>query len=62
MPWPQTGPPQYHAQLGLQGKGREIEVLVVCNSCDLEPWDLLNGLALCCYQQSPEVCLVLQIR
>ena len=36
-------------------KGRAIKGLVVCNSLDLEPWDLLNGLALGCYQPSPEV-------
>ncbi len=36
-------------------KGRAIKGLVVCNSWDLEPWDLLNGLALGCYQSSPEL-------
>ncbi len=55
MPWPQTGASQYHAQLGLQDKGRAIKELVVCNSWDLEPLGLLNGLALGCYQPSPEV-------
>ncbi len=35
-----------------------IKDLVVCNSRVLEPWDLLNGLALGCYQPSPEVLLV----
>ncbi len=50
---PQTGVTQYHAD-----KGREIKGLVVCNSCDLEPLDLLNGLALGCYKPYPEVCLV----
>ncbi len=49
------GATQYHAQLGLPDKGRAIKELVVCNSWDLEPWDLLNGLALGCYQPSPEV-------
>ena len=39
--------------------GRAIKVLVVCNSWDLEPLDLLNGLALRCYQPSPEVLIVL---
>ncbi len=43
MPWPQTGATHYHAQLGLPDKGRAIKGLVVCNSWDLEPWDLLNG-------------------
>ncbi len=57
MPWPETGATQYHAQLGLPDKGRAIG-LVVCNSWDLEPWDLLNGLALGCYQPYPEVLLV----
>ncbi len=47
------GPKQ--AQLGLPDKGRAIKELVVCNSWDLEPWDLLNGLALGCYQPSSEV-------
>ena len=32
--------------LGLPDKGRAIKGLVVCNSWDLEPLDLLNGLAL----------------
>ncbi len=45
MPWPRTGATQYHAQLGLTDKGRAIKVLVVCNSLDLEPLDLINGLA-----------------
>ena len=46
MPWLQTGATQYHAQLGLSDKGRAIKGLVVCNNWDLEPLDLLNGLAL----------------
>ncbi len=46
MPWPKTGATQYHAQLGLPEKGRAIKWLAVCNSWDLEPWDLLNGLDL----------------
>ena len=58
MPWPQTGATQYHAQLGLPDKGRAIKGLVVCNNWDLEPLDLLNGLALGCYQPSPEVLIV----
>ncbi len=55
MPWPQTVATQYHAQLGLPDKGRAIKELVVCNSWDQEPWELLNVLALGCYQPSPEV-------
>jgi len=58
MPWPQTGATQYHAQLGLSDKGREIKGLVVCNNWDLEPLDLPNGLALGCYQPSRKVLLV----
>ena len=46
MSWPQTAATQYHAQLRLQDIGRTIKGLVVCNSWDLEPLDLLNGLAL----------------
>ena len=43
MPWPQTGPTQYHTQLGLLDKGRTIKGLVVCNNClDIEPLDLLK--------------------
>ena len=59
MPWPQTGATQYHVQLGLPDKGRAIKGLVVCNSWDLTPLDLLNGLALGCYQPSPDVIIVL---
>ena len=55
MPLPKTGATQYHAQLGLQDKERAINGLVVSNSWDQEPWDLLNGLALGCHQPSPEV-------
>ena len=55
MPGPKTGATQYHAQLGLTDKGRAIKELVVCYSSDLEPVDLLNGLALGCYQPSPDV-------
>ena len=54
MPRPQTGTAHYHAQLVLPEKGRAINGLVVCNIYDLEPLDLLNGLALGCYQPSPE--------
>ena len=48
MPWSQTGATQYHAQLGLPDKARATKELVVCNNWDLEPFDLLNGLALVC--------------
>ena len=58
MPWPKTGATQYHAQLGIPDEGRAIKRLVVCNSWDLDPWDLINGLALGCYQPSPEVLIV----
>ncbi len=54
MPWPQTGATQYHAQFGLQDKGHAIKGLVVWNNWDLEPLDLLNGLALGCYQPATE--------
>ncbi len=59
MPWLQTGATQYYAQLGLQDKGRAINRLDVCNNRDLERLDLVNGLALGCYQPSPEVLIVL---
>ncbi len=58
MPWPQTDTTQYHAQLELPDRDRAIKGLVVYNKWDLEPLDLLNGLALGCYKPSPEVCLV----
>ena len=45
---PKTGATQYHAQLGLPDKGHAIKRLVVRNNWDLEPLDLLNGLALGC--------------
>ena len=59
MPWPQTGATKYRAQLGLPDKGRSIEGLAVCKNWDLEPLDLLNILALGCYQPSLEVFIVL---
>ena len=59
MPWPKTGATQYHAQLELPAKGRAIKEFIVCNSWDLESLDLLNGLALGCYQPSSEVLIVL---
>ncbi len=62
MPWPKTDATQYHAQLGLPDNGRTIKGLVVCNNWDLEPLDLLNGLALGCNQPSPEVLLVSYIK
>ncbi len=52
---PKKSATQYLAQLGLQDKGLVIKGLVVSNSWDLEHWYLLNGLALGCYQPSPEV-------
>ena len=58
MPWPQTGATLYHAQLGLPDKGRAIKGLVVCYNWDLEPLDLLNGLAPGCYQPSSKVSIV----
>ena len=58
MTEPQTGETQYHAQLGLPDKGRAIKGFVVCNNWDLEPLDLLKGLALGCYQPSSEVLIV----
>ena len=48
MPWLKTGATP--AQLGLPDKGRAIKGLVVCNSWELEPLDLLNGRALGFYQ------------
>ena len=39
--------------------GGAIKELAVCNDWDLESLDLLNGLALGCYQLSPEVLIVL---
>ena len=55
MPWPKTGATKYHAHLGLPEKGRAVKWLAVSNTRDLEPLDLLNGLALGCYQPSPEI-------
>ena len=36
-------------QIGLPDIGLEIKGLIICNKMDLEPLDLLNGLALGCY-------------
>ncbi len=55
MPWPKTGATQYHAQLGLPDMGLAIKGLVVCNGWDLQPLDLLDRLALGCYQPCPEL-------
>ncbi len=60
MPWPQPG--ATHAQLGLSDKGRAINGLIVCNDWYLRPLDLLNGLALGCYQPPPEVLIVLLLK
>ena len=55
IPWPQIGAINT-MHLGLPDKRRPIKGLVVCYSWDLEPLNLLNGLALgSCYQPSPEV-------
>ncbi len=62
IPWSQTGTTQYHLHLGLPDKGHIIKGLVVCNNRDLEPLDLQNGLALGCYQLSPEVLIVYEVR
>ena len=59
MSCPQTGATHYRAQLGLPYKGRAIKWLAVCNNWELEPLDLLNGLALGYYQPSPEVLILL---
>ena len=42
----------YNVQLGLTDKDRAIKGLVICNTCDVEPLDLLYCLALGCYQPS----------
>ena len=60
MSWPQTGAIQYNAQLGLSDKGRAIKELVIFNDWDLEPLNLLNGLALGSYQPFLEVLIVLR--
>ncbi len=40
---------------GLPDKDYPIKGFIVCNDWDLEPFDILNGLALDCYQPSLEV-------
>ena len=57
MLWPQIGVTQYNAQFALRDKGCATNGLVICNEWDLKPLDQLNGLALDCYQPSPEVCI-----
>ncbi len=52
------GATQYNTQLRLPDKGRAIKGLVFCKSWIQEPLDLLNGLALGCYQPSPAVLVV----
>ncbi len=47
---PKTGATHYHAQLGLPDKDRAIKGLFVSNGLDLEPLNLLNGLAQDYYQ------------
>ena len=44
------GATNYLAQLGLPDKVSTIKGLVFRNNWDLEPLDLVNGLALGCYQ------------
>ena len=58
MSWPQTGATLYNAQLGHPDKGRAIKGMVVSNNRDLEPLDLLNSLAIGCYQPSPEILIL----
>ncbi len=45
MPWHKTGATHYHTHSGYPDKGRAIKLLVVCITWDLEPLDLLDGLA-----------------
>ncbi len=52
MPWFKTGATHYNVNLGLSNKGCVIKGFGVCKSWNLEPLDLLNGLALGCYQPS----------
>ena len=48
MPCPKTGATHYNAQLGLAYAGRAIKELFVFYAWNLEPLELLNGLALGC--------------
>ena len=51
MPWPKTGATHYYAQLGLPDKGRaRVGCLLYLGSRAFGP----GGLALGCYQPSPE--------
>ncbi len=45
----------HHAELGRPDKVRAIKLLVICNSWDLKPLDLLKGLASGYYQSYPDV-------
>ncbi len=46
MPWPKKQAQLiYHAQLGHPEEDHTTDGLVVCNSWDLEPFNLLNSLA-----------------
>ncbi len=63
LPSPQTGATQFHAQLGhTSDKGRAIKEFVGSNSWPLEPYDVLNILAIDCYQQSPELKIICVMR
>ncbi len=63
MPCLKTGSIHYHAQLTLPERDRAIKGLVyVFNRWNLEPLILLNGLALGCYQLSPEVLFELKLK
>ncbi len=48
MPWPKIGATHYFAQLGHAIKGWDV-----CNSWELEPYDMLNSLFPGCYQLRP---------
>ncbi len=56
--WLKIGAIHNFSQIGLLYKGHKIKGLVVCNGWTLEPLDLLNGLALGCYQPSLDVLIV----
>ncbi len=51
MPWPETGATHYHSQLEL--KVIQITSWLSATIGILVPLDLLNGLALGCYQPFP---------
>ncbi len=46
MTWTKKGATHFYAQLGIPSKGCAIIGLVVYNSWNLEPLELLNGLTL----------------